>query len=72
MFVPSANNELTFEITGRTILGTGNGNLGDHDSEKTNKRCAFNGLCQVIARADGKVCLTVKSDGLEKGELKIK
>lgn len=30
------------------------------------------GLCQVIARADGEVCLTVKSDRLEKGELKIK
>ncbi len=56
-------------------------NLGDlppktpADSWGGAKACGYLnsvGLCQVIARADGEVCLTVKSDGLEKGELKIK
>lgn len=67
LLVPDADNELIFEVEGGTLLGTGNGNPGDHDSEKTNKRHAFNGLCQVFVRADkeNEITLTVKSDGLE-------
>lgn len=73
--VPDADNKLSFEITGGILLGTGNGNPGDHDSEKTNERRAFNGLCQVLARADresGAVRITVKSDGLNNAECLVK
>lgn len=36
----------------------GNGNPGSHESDKANKRHAFNGLCQLIVQSD------VNSDGI--------
>lgn len=74
LLVTDADNELTFEITGGTLLGTGNGNPGDHANEKTNKRRAFNGLCQALVRADtgNEINISVKSDGLKNSEFKVK
>lgn len=72
--VPTADNEIRFEISGGKLLGTGNGNPADHDSEKTNMRRAFNGKCQLLIRADaaGRIKVTAKSDGLNAGECVVK
>ncbi len=71
--VPGAENELCFEIIGPgVLLGTGNGDPGDHDSEKLPARRAFHGKCQLLVRADGPGSLKIaaaseglRSDGLE-------
>ncbi len=49
--VPTADNEIRFEVTGGTLLGTGNGNPADHESEKKPVRRAFCGRCQAIVKA---------------------
>lgn len=49
--VPTADNLIKFEINGGTLLGTGNGNPGDHDSEKVPQRRAFGGMCQVLVKS---------------------
>lgn len=73
MSVPTADNEIYFEIEGGTFIGTGNGNPGDHSSEKIPVRRAFNGRCQLLARADGagEIKITASSNGLASAECKI-
>lgn len=70
--VPTADNELHFSVEGAgTFLGTGNGNPGDHASDRVPVRRAFNGLCQVLVRAgsgDSKdIILTTEATGLQSG-----
>ena len=71
--VPTADNKIRFEISGGKLLGTGNGNPADHDSEKTNTRRAFNGKCQLLVRADtvGEIAVTAVSDGLKEGAISV-
>lgn len=71
---PTADNELYFEIEGGTLLGTGNGNPGDHSSEKVPVRRAFNGLCQVLIKAEksGNIKVHASSANLVKGSCEIK
>ena len=53
--VPTANNEVTFEIEGAgLLLGTDNGDPASHADYKSNRRKAFNGLCLAIVRSNGK------------------
>lgn len=69
--VPSAGNEIHFTIEGAgELLGTGNGNPGDHDSEKIPVRRVFNGFCQLLVKATGKgeIKVTASSDELLKCE----
>lgn len=44
--------DMTFELKGLTLLGTGNGDPSDHGLNQINERSIFRGLCQVIAIAD--------------------
>ena len=72
--VPTACNELRFEIEGDgALLGTGNGNPGDHANEKEHKRCAFNGLCQLLVKksGDGELNIKIMSEGLVPATIKI-
>ena len=72
--VPDANNEIYFDIGANgMLLGTGNGNPGDHDSEKMPVRCAFHGKCQLLVKAVqcGELPITASSDGLIRGTCKI-
>lgn len=71
LLVRTADNMLEFEVEGAVVLGTGNGNPGDHDSEKLPCRQAFNGLCQLLVKADkcGEIRLKVKAgDGIQNKE----
>lgn len=71
--VPDACNEMYFEVIGAEIIGTGNGNPADTDSEKTAFRCAFNGICRVIIRAgENDIIFRAYADGLKGTERIIK
>jgi len=53
--VPTADNELTFEIEGAgSLLGTDNGNPASHEDYQSNRRKAFDGLCLAIVKSKGK------------------
>lgn len=69
-FMPTADNEITFEIENGEFLGTGNGNPGSHESDKLPLRRAFNGLCMLLVKGTrkGKIKVKAKSNGLVSGE----
>lgn len=73
-FVPTADNEICYEIIGGEFMGTGNGNPADHDPDKVPVRRAFNGLAQLIVRAteSGTISIRAKSAALICGECEIK
>jgi beta-galactosidase len=53
--VPTADNEVTFEIEGAgLLLGIDNGNPASHEDYKSNRRKAFNGWCLAIVKSNGK------------------
>lgn len=75
--VPTADNELYFSVEGAgSFLGCGNGNPGDHASDKMPFRRAFNGLCEVLVHVehqkDTKVILKVSAVGLKTASYEIK
>ena len=70
--VPTADNELHFSIEGAgSFLGSGNGNPGDHASDRVPVRRAFNGLGEVLVQAnegvDERIRLIVAATGLQAG-----
>ncbi len=70
----AADNEIRFIIEGAGgFLGAGNGRPGDHASDIIPVRRAFNGLCQILARAEekGEIKISALSDGLKKGECTV-
>jgi beta-galactosidase len=53
--VPTADNEVTFEIDGAgSLLGTDNGNPASHEDYNSKRRKAFNGSCLAIVKSNGK------------------
>jgi beta-galactosidase len=74
--VPRSHNEIEFTLEGPgAIVATGNGDATSHDSLHDMRHKAFNGLCQVIIRAEpgasGTITLFAKSDSLEPAEVAI-
>jgi beta-galactosidase len=76
--VPTAANTVNFTITGGTIIGLGNGDPIDHESDKaTNNiglRSVFNGLAQVIVQSTnsaGTITLTATATGLTSTNVSI-
>ena len=65
--VPTANPLVYIKVKGGQLVGTGNGNPGDHDNEKQPVRRAFHGKMQVIVRATEKdeMKIWVSSDELQ-------
>ncbi len=50
-FVPTANNDLSFELKGEgEIIATGNGDATYLTSFKSKERAVFNGKCLVIVK----------------------
>lgn len=69
--VPTATNTINFTITGGNIIGLGNGDPADHESDQpTNNvglRSVFSGLAQVIVQSTnqgGTIVLTATTAGL--------
>jgi len=74
LVVPTANHSLTFQVDGAgKLLGTGNGNPGDHDSEKTSARQAYHGLCELLVRrtGTGPIRISTFADGLVSAMISI-
>jgi beta-galactosidase len=65
--VPTAENEIQFAVKGNgRIIGLGNGNPTSHEPAKSDRRKAFNGLCQVIVQSTEKAGI-IKLNALSKG-----
>jgi len=66
--VPDAHNRVSFHLSGEgRILGVGNGNPSDHDTDKADQRSAFHGHCIAVIQAGshpGALQLTVTSPDL--------
>lgn len=66
--VPITENEVTFNITGPgKLIGVGNGDPTDHESDKGTARKAFGGLCMAIVQSTkkaGSITVEATSPGL--------
>jgi len=65
--VPTATNNISFTVSGGTIIGVGNGNPSSHEADKASQRAVFNGLAQVIVQSvlhPGDMTLTATATGL--------
>ncbi|PWD51317.1 hypothetical protein C8046_12255 [Serinibacter arcticus] len=75
-FVPRATDNLTFEVTGGTLVATDNGNpISLEKFQGTNQRKAFSGKALAIVRPDGSgapIRVTATADGLEVGSTVIR
>ncbi len=72
--VPTADNDVSFTVTGAKIIGVGNGNPASRESDKAPERKVFHGLAQVIVqppRQPGPVTLSATSPGLTPETVKI-
>jgi beta-galactosidase len=72
--VPTANQRVTFAVTGGRIIGVGNGDPSCHESDKGSERSLFNGYAQVIvqaARDAGEIRLHARADDLVAAEAVI-
>jgi beta-galactosidase len=73
--VPTANQPVSFEISGGRIIGLGNGDANSHEPEKGDARSLYNGLAQVIVQAEeggsGALVLRARSAGLRAAEARI-
>jgi beta-galactosidase len=61
-------------VVGGQLLGTGNGNPGDHDRDNSTMRRAFNGLAEILVRPingseSDKIVVTVLSEGLQSSKI---
>lgn len=73
--IPTATDRVTFTIEGGEIIGVGNGDPNDHDSELAESRKLFAGLAQVLIRAPagkGDMVLTAQAPGLPLARLSIR
>ncbi|MQP65477.1 DUF4982 domain-containing protein [Niveispirillum sp. SYP-B3756] len=72
--VPTANLMTRFQVEGASVIGVGNGDPNSHEPEQGNSRSLFNGLAQIIIRADqgkGRITLLAEADGLKPARLSI-
>ena len=72
--VPVADNEVTFKVSGGRLIGVGNGDPSCHESDKGDKRSAFNGLCMAIVQATrqpGDLVVDASSPGLTPASVTI-
>ncbi len=73
--VPIADNEVAFRVTGSgKLIGVGNGDPSSHESDKAEKRRAFNGLCMAIVQASktaGDLVAEASSPGLRGASVTI-
>jgi beta-galactosidase len=73
--VPITDNVVTFNVSGSgKLIGVGNGDPTDHDSDKGTTRKAFAGLCMAIAQSTktaGKLTVEATSPGLTSANVSI-
>src|SRR3954452_8744461 len=67
VMVPSADNQLTFDVSGGKLVGLDNGREESAENYKSNRRAAFNGRALAIvqsATSSGPITVKVTSPGL--------
>jgi beta-galactosidase len=73
--VPVAANEVSFKMSGGgKLLGVANGDPSSHESDKGDKRRAFNGLAMAIVQAGkqaGEIRVEASSPGLESATVMV-
>jgi len=73
--VPVTSNNVTFKISGSGhLIGVGNGDPTDHDSDKGSSRKAFGGLCMAIVQSTksaGPISVEATSPGLSSASVTI-
>ena len=73
--VPITNNEVAFSVSGSgQLIGVGNGDPTDQESDKGTSRRAFSGLCMAIVqstKADGSITVRATSPGLAPASVTI-
>jgi beta-galactosidase len=73
--VPVTSNNVTFKISGSgRLIGVGNGDPTDHDSDKGSSRKAFGGLCMAIVQSTksaGSISVEATSPGLSSASVTI-
>jgi beta-galactosidase len=72
--VPTANNLVSFRVTGGALLGVGNGDPRSHEPDRASQRAAFNGLCAAIVQASksaGELRIEATAPGLKTAALVI-
>jgi beta-galactosidase len=71
--VPDADQRITFHVgSGGKILGVGNGNPADHDTDKADNRNTFHGRCMAVIQAGapaGDIEVSATSGSLEADRL---
>src|ERR1019366_6573329 len=65
---PLADNQVTFHVSGQArLIGTGNGDPTNHESDRGSVRKAFNGLCMALVQSTkyaGEITVEATSTGL--------
>lgn len=73
--VPITKNEVSFTVSGSgKLIGVGNGDPTDHESDKGTSRKAFSGLCMAIIQATktkGSITVRAMSPGLVEANVTI-
>jgi beta-galactosidase len=73
--VPTADSPIEFRITGSgRLIGVGNGDPSSHESDKSQRRRSFNGMCAAVVQSDGNVGqlgIEAKSPGMSAAKLLI-
>jgi beta-galactosidase len=73
--VPITDNEVTFRISGEgKLIGTGNGDPTNHESDKGTSRKAFSGLCMGLVQSTktpGSITVEATSPGLAPASVTI-
>ena len=72
---PNADNEVRFRVSGQgKLVGTGNGDPANHESDKGTSRKAFSGLCMAIVQSTktaGSITVEATSPGLAAASVTI-
>ncbi len=72
--VPTANDLVSFKVSGGALIGVGNGDPRSHEPDKTPQRTAFNGLCAAIVQAfktPGTIRIEASAPGLKSAVLTL-
>jgi beta-galactosidase len=72
--VPTAKDPVSFNVSGGILIGVGNGDPRSHESDKAERRTAFNGLCTAIVQAlktPGEIRIEASAPGLEPAVLTL-
>ena len=74
-YMPIAGNQVNFRVSGQgKVIGVGNGDPADHESDKGSSRKAFSGLCMALvqsSKAAGNLTVEASSPGLTPASVTI-